>query len=203
MHVPEKWRIEDQEQIYSFMESYGFATLISPSLQASHLPIMLDRENQRLFGHFARSNPHWRDIADSNDQHLVIFNGPHSYISPNNYQSKPAVPTWNYAAVHVKGCANIMTNEETAQGLQLLMAKYEPELLKADSVVTAQYQEKLSKGIVGFSVAIETIEAKAKLGQHRSAADQSGVADALRHSTNADSQALYALMQKLKLGLGA
>lgn len=202
MHVPEKWRIEEQEQIYSFIESYGFATLLSPSLQASHLPIILDRENQRLLGHFARSNSHWRDISDSSEQHLVIFHGPHGYISPNYYHSKPAVPTWNYAAVHVKGSAKIMATEETSHALQLLLAKYEPELLKPNSVVTPEYQEKLSNGIVGFSIAIETVEAKAKLGQHRSVEDQQGVTHALSQSKSADHQALLALMHELRLGIG-
>ena len=116
MHIPEKWRLDKQSDIFAFIENYSFATLVSPSLQSSHLPLMLDRDKQCLIGHFARSNPHWLEfIKDTTKQHLVIFNGPHGYISPSWYANKPAVPTWNYAVVHIKGCAEILSADETAQ----------------------------------------------------------------------------------------
>jgi transcriptional regulator len=203
MHVEEKWRLTEQEQIFSFIEKYSFATLVSPSLQSSHLPLMLDRSNNCLIGHFARNNPHWRELAeDIVKQHLVIFNGPHGYISPTWYHNKPAVPTWNYAAIHIKGCAEILSADDTTQALDSLMHKYEPELLVKRDVVSADYQKKLSKGIVGFKISIDIIDAKAKLGQHRSTADQQGVAAALRKSSSADHQALVDYMHELKLGIG-
>jgi len=94
----------------------------------------------------------------------VIFNGPHGYISPNWYHSKPAVPTWNYASVHIKGRAELLNSEDTAQSLTSLMHKYEPELLVKREVVSKEYQAKLSKGIVGFKISLDVIEAKVKLG---------------------------------------
>lgn len=203
MHIPEKWRLDKQSDIFAFIENYSFATLVSPSLQSSHLPLMLDRDKQCLIGHFARSNPHWREfIEDTTKQHLVIFNGPHGYISPSWYANKPAVPTWNYAVVHIKGCAEILSADETAQALDLLMAKYEPALLDTRDVVTADYQEKLAHGIVGFKISIDEIDAKAKLGQHRTKADQQGVTAALSQSSSPDHQALLNYMQALKLGIG-
>ncbi|MFT5813560.1 MAG: transcriptional regulator [Psychroserpens sp.] len=203
MHVEEKWRLTEQEQIFSFIEKYSFATLVSPSLQSSHLPLMLDRSNNCLIGHFARNNPHWRELAeDIVKQHLVIFNGPHGYISPTWYHNKPAVPTWNYAAIHIKGCAEILSADDATQVIDSLMKKYEPELLVKRDVVSADYQKKLSKGIVGFQISIDIIDAKAKLGQHRSIADQQGVTAALRKSLSADHQALVDYMYELKLGIG-
>lgn len=203
MHVEEKWRLTEQEQIFAFIEKYSFATLVSPSLQASHLPLMLDRRNHCLIGHFARNNPHWHELAqDTVKQHLVIFNGPHGYISPTWYQNKPAVPTWNYAAVHIKGCAEMLSGDETNHALELLMHKYEPELLVSREVVSADYQAKLIKGIVGFRISLEVVDAKAKLGQHRSNADQQGVATGLSNSNSAEHQALLRYMQELKLGIG-
>jgi transcriptional regulator len=203
MHVPEKWRLNDETDVFDFIDNYAFATLVSPSLQSSHLPLMLDRVNRCLIGHFARNNPHWRELAENTtQQHLVIFNGPHGYISPTWYANKPAVPTWNYAAVHVKGIAEILSGEETMQALDSLMQKYEPALLVKRDVVSADYQEKLSKGIVGFKISLDVIDAKAKLGQHRSTADQQGVTLALGNSAASDHQALLLFMQQLNLGLG-
>jgi len=203
MHVEEKWRLTEQKQVFSFIEKYSFATLVSPSLQSSHLPLILDRSNNFLIGHFARNNPHWRELADDVlKQHLVIFHGPHGYISPTWYQNKPAVPTWNYAAVHIKGCAEVLSAENTAKALDSLMNKYEPALLVKREVVSADYQEKLSKGIVGFKISIDVTDAKAKLGQHRSIADQQGVTAALGESSSADHQALVDYMHELQLGIG-
>ncbi|TWX69254.1 FMN-binding negative transcriptional regulator [Colwellia sp. C1TZA3] len=203
MHVPEKWRLVEQSDIFAFIEKHSFATIVSPSLQSSHLPLMLDASNRCLIGHFARNNPHWREFQhDALQQHLVIFNGPHGYISPTWYDNKPAVPTWNYAAVHIKGCAEILSGNETIQAIEMLMLKHEPELLVKRDVVTADYQEKLSKGIVGFKISIDVIDAKAKLGQHRSIADQQGVTAALSQSSSAEHQALLEYMHEFKLGIG-
>jgi transcriptional regulator len=82
------------------------------------------------------------------------------------------------------------------------MQKFEPELLVDRDVVSAEYQEKLSRGIVGFKISIEVIEAKAKLGQHRSIEDQQGVTAALSKSPSAEHQALVNYMHELKLGIG-
>lgn len=82
------------------------------------------------------------------------------------------------------------------------MRKYEAELLVKRDVVSADYQAKLSKGIVGFKISLDRIDAKAKLGQHRSIADQQGVTAALEHSACAEHQALFNYMHELKLGIG-
>ena len=203
MYVPEKWRLAKQSDIFAFIEKYSFATLVSPSLQSSHLPLMLDSDKQCLIGHFARSNPHWRELnEDTTKQHLVIFNGPHGYISPTWYANKPAVPTWNYAVIHIKGCAEILSADETTQALNLLMRKYEPALLETGDVVTPEYQKKLSHGIVGFKISMDVIDAKVKLGQHRTKEDQQGVTAALSQSSSPEHQALVNYMQALKLGIG-
>lgn len=202
MHTPEKWRLNNPSDVFALIEKYSFATLVSPSLQSSHLPLMLSSDKQYLIGHFARSNPHWRELVeDPTKQHLVIFNGPHGYISPTWYANKPAVPTWNYAVVHIKGCAEILNADETAQALDLLMAKYEPTLLDTRDVVTPEYQEKLAQGIVGFKISIDVIDAKAKLGQHRTKEDQQGVTAALIKSSSPEHQALVNFMQAIKLGI--
>ena len=92
-----------ERTLASFIERYGFATLISGSageLVASHIPIMLLRSGERLslIGHVARANAQWKQFDGGADA-LAIFHGPHSYVSPTWYATSPAVPTWNYAAV--------------------------------------------------------------------------------------------------------
>ncbi|MGL6251979.1 MAG: FMN-binding negative transcriptional regulator, partial [Billgrantia desiderata] len=103
MYVPPSMRLT-REQAWALVERYGFAVLVGADLQATHLPLTLERsegELGSLYGHFARANPHWRAL-DGN-RALAIFSGPHAYVSPSWYASRPAVPTWNYLAVHATG----------------------------------------------------------------------------------------------------
>jgi len=200
MHVPEKWRITDLNQVYQVIEQHGFATLVSASLQASRLPLILDRDNHRLLGHFARSNPHWQEVSEG--QQLAIFDGAHDYISPTWYQGTPNVPTWNYVSIHIKGKVALLSDQETQTVLSTLISKYEPSLLNNSKMMPANYLDKLGKAIVGFSMSIDEVDAKAKLGQHRKVEDQQGVANGLANNPSAQSQALLAMMQQLGLGLG-
>ncbi|MDA6365870.1 FMN-binding negative transcriptional regulator, partial [Escherichia coli] len=76
-----------------------------------------------LTGHMAYGNPQWRTFADSEDV-LVMFQGPHAYISSSWYEEEN-VPTWNYQAVHVYGQASILSEEELKGDLAILLQKYE------------------------------------------------------------------------------
>ncbi|GHG03673.1 FMN-binding negative transcriptional regulator [Thalassotalea marina] len=200
MHVPDKWQFPSNEEVTAFIHKFSFATLVSPSLDSSRLPLVYDESTSQLIGHFARSNPHWKTA--NNSRCLAIFDGPHSYISPTWYDSHPAVPTWNYASVHIKGLVTLLEPEQTLQSLHDLINKYEPTLNYANNVMTKEYQQKLLKGIVGFSMKVEQIEAKAKLGQHRTAADQKAVAESLSLQGSANSEQLLALMRQWKIGVG-
>ena len=107
MYTPASFAETDQDKLHDFMEQYSFATIVSHAgerLVASHLPLLLDRSvgpHGRIVGHIARANPQWKHIADQDV--LVIFTGPHAYISPSWYQAVNVVPTWNYTAVHAYG----------------------------------------------------------------------------------------------------
>lgn len=169
MFIPKHFKIDDNETIYDIIEENGFATLFSTHNEkpfATHLPLTLDREKRELYGHFARANGQWKDIT--NQEVLIIFHGPHSYISPSWYETNKAVPTWNYIAVHVYGRVEMIENEqEVYQSLQDLVNKYElPNSSYQLSEVDSHYIEGLSKGIVGFKISITKMEGKAKLSQN-------------------------------------
>ncbi|REL28358.1 FMN-binding negative transcriptional regulator [Thalassotalea euphylliae] len=217
MHVPEKWRIQAPSDIADIINRYSFATVVSPSLDATHVPLIYDQAQNCLIGHIARNNPH-KKVAENSDV-LAIFHGPHDYIDPTWYQSKPAVPTWNYVAVHVHGSLHWLDEVQTIEAVQQLVQKYQPALLheqeldeqaldeqalNTDSQLTMplDYQHKLAKGIIGFCIDIDRVEAKAKLGQHRSQADQLGTVKGLMNSKSPDAQQLLAIMEQLSLGLG-
>lgn len=198
MHIPEKWKINSNLEIHNFIKEYGFAAVISDDLEASHLPLLLkeEGENGTLYGHFARTNHHWK-LADG-AKVLVIFSGPHSYISPTWYQTSPAVPTWNYSAVHATGIIQLTDSETTLKTLDETVKKYEPNL-----AIPKDFKSKLSKGIVGFKICIDSLQGKEKLGQHKSTEDQLGVASALSKADSLESQLLYEYMVNRGVGIGS
>ncbi len=204
MYVPDKWNMDSIDNIHQFIEQHGFAIMFAKNLEADHLPLILNRnegEFGTLYGHMARSNPNWKSL--DNSEVLIVFNGAHSYISPTWYSQRPAVPTWNYSAVHVLGKVELTTDAVTSEGLLSLITKYEPDLLKADeTVMPEEFVSKLSKGIVGFKITISQLQGKEKLGQHRTKADQVGVTAALSQSIDLNAVLLHDYMKQRKLGLG-
>ena len=128
----------------------------------------------------AKANPHWR-LFESSAESLAIFSGPHSYISPNWYVNHPAVPTWNYSAVHVYGVPRLVSHERTSEIVDELVAKYEGSRAAPwPNDLPAAYRNGLIQGIVGFEVPIARIEGKFKLGQNRSVEDQKEMVAKLR-----------------------
>ncbi len=95
MYIPKNLEVKDPLIISELIAENGFGTLISADLTATHLPLIYESNDEGLgllFGHFAKSNSHWQTAE--NQRVLVIFQGPHAYISPSWYVTKPAVPTW-------------------------------------------------------------------------------------------------------------
>src|SRR5688572_30600692 len=98
MYVPPPFRADDPALVHELIDANPFATLVTSPLFASHLPFL--RDGDTLLTHVARANPHARGAAEG----LVVFTGPHAYVSPRWYgRPEEHVPTWNYAAVHVTG----------------------------------------------------------------------------------------------------
>src|SRR5438132_1080087 len=107
MYIPPAFRIEDLPCLHAIMRENSFATLVTGAggeLCATHIPILLDPNRGKfgtLTGHVAKANTHWESLR-GNVEALVIFQGPHAYVSPSWYKTQ-AVPTWNYVAVHAYG----------------------------------------------------------------------------------------------------
>jgi transcriptional regulator len=197
MYIPGSFREADDEPAFAVIEQFSFATLISqgPSnLQISHLPLWLDRSQRRLTGHVALANPHTELLRQAAPT-TAIFHGPHAYISPQWYLTRPAVPTWNYVVVHVHGLPRAATTDETAAMLVHLVDKYESLLPTPwDGSLPTDDRARLLAAIMGFVMSIDVIEAKFKLGQNRSMADQQQVRMQLQSGT-APSQQLAAFMR--------
>ena len=179
MYIPTAFRADDRAALRDLIERHGFGTLVTVidgAPFATHLPFLLDRERGLLLGHVARANPHWRAL-DGSAESLAIFQGPHGYVSPSWYASGPAVPTWNYAAVHVYGAPRVLNDESRLLDLLArLVHQYESGRQRPWAMdLPADYQRKMLHGIVGFEMPIGRVEGKFKMSQNRPAEDRRGV----------------------------
>ena len=186
MYAPAHFREDRPEVLREAIRGIALATLVTNTdgqLEANHLPMLL--EGERLFGHFARANPVWKTLKPGAEV-LAIFLGPHFYTSPNWYPSKAVsgkgVPTWNYISVHVRGRLTLHDDVEWLRthvgALSHEHEKDRPVPWKPEDA-PGDYIEALLKAIVGYEIAITSIEGKWKLGQNRPAGDGAGIREAL------------------------
>jgi transcriptional regulator len=199
MYIPKYFKMDNDEVMYDFIEKNSFAILFSQhngEPYATHLPLLLNKEEGFLYGHFARQNQQWKDIVGQNV--LAIFQGPHCYISPSWYETKQAVPTWNYVAIHVYGQLEIVEDEqEVFEALSDMVSKYEkPDSFYHLENVDENYIKGMSKGIVGFKIQINKIEGKAKLSQNHPEARQDLIIKQLENSVNQNNIHIAQLMKK-------
>ena len=194
MYLPSAFRQDDLAELHAQMQASPFALLTSAGaagVQASHLPLLLapdEGEFGTLYGHFARANPHWRDLQGGAEA-LAVFSGPDAYISPGWYPAKAehgkVVPTWNYIAVHARGPVELIEKpERLLQIVSRLSDQHESgrERPWAVSDAPREYIDSMLRAIVGFTLPIERLDGKWKLGQNRSQADQTGVREGLHAS---------------------
>lgn len=188
MYIPRFNRIDDCVRITSFIRTHGFATLVATGdegIIASHLPVLWDKTDSEwgtLRSHMARANPQWR-YFESGKEILVMFQGPHAYISPSWYVMQHTVPTWNYAAVHVYGIPELLDETALRKVVDDTTAQYESTMPQPWKLpLTEDEIGKMLKAIVGFSIRITRVEAKFKLGQNRSIEDQDGMLRGLQES---------------------
>ena len=198
MYIPKNLQMT-ASSANQFIHQYGFGCLVSANLTGSHLPFLFDEKHNVLYTHLAKANTHWQGLA--RQEVLVIFSGPHAYISPTWYGKGPAVPTWNYAAVHAKGTVTVLDELDTLNLVNQTVEKYEPTLLTNTALFNNEFNSRLAKAIVGLKIDITHIEGKQKLGQQRTQSDQIGVFEALQQG-ELEAQLLAEYMKKNEIGLG-
>lgn len=197
----------DEAAGLDLIERNGFGALIMQSAdgkpEISHFPFVLDRAGNRLLAHAARANPIWK-LMDGTREATAVFQGPNAYVSPDWYE-KPAasVPTWNYAVVHIHGRPVALDDDGLIDVLVRLTAGNEAKLApkapwKIDKLDPAFFAG-LRKGIVGFALPLERIEAKLKLSQNKiGGPDFANTRDALAALDDPDAKAVAAMMAALQ-----
>ncbi len=186
MYIPEYFAETDLPTLHEFMQRHSFATLVTQQGNApfaSHLPMLLDDSvgsHGALFGHMARNNTQWRDFA-AGIEVLVMFQGPHAYVSPTWYEPNPmVVPTWNFMAVHAYGAARVLSEDELDNTLHRLVDENEKTFSTPWKLELSQVmRERMLAAVVGFEIKLSRIEGKFKLSQNRTEQDRRNVIEQL------------------------
>jgi transcriptional regulator len=205
MYIPNSFRATDRAQLHALMRQHSFAILVTQhdgSPFATHLPFLLDEQrgpHGTLLAHMARANPQWRDF-ESGAEALVIFQGPHAYISPSWYDEHPSVPTWNYVAIHAYGIPRVVEEpKKLYRMLQALVDTHEATFAQPWRMeLPSDYVDKMTRAVVGFEIEITRLEGKLKLSQNRGESDRRRVTEALAESDDPLGMSVAQLMQDIQ-----
>jgi len=185
VYLPSHFTETREDVLLDHIDQHDFALLVTSGggLIASQVPFLTEHRHEKLYllGHLARPNPQAAELDGV--EVMVIFPGPHAYISPGWYAAGPAVPTWNYAAVHVRGNIRFIDDADWLRGLvESLTDEHEQGIANRWRIsdAPADFIDGMVRAIVGFEIRASAIEGKFKASQNRSAADRAGVAEALR-----------------------
>ncbi|OAI39866.1 hypothetical protein AYO38_06740 [bacterium SCGC AG-212-C10] len=201
MYSPAHNRESDPAALRAFMREYNFATLVTAGEggpMATHLPVLIDGEGSELTitGHIARANHQWRDFASGREA-LIIFQGPHAYISPSLYENRVSVPTWNYAAVHAYGEPQILGSREEREAIvRGLVEQHDPAYLPQYESLPSDWVDGRLSAIVAFSLRVVRIEARFKYSQDRTVHDREAIVAALSGSDDSAARAVADAMRR-------
>lgn len=188
MLVQRYYAMSGMSEVRRLVTAYGWAVLTTSGLRAAHVPCLLDPEHdpggdsERLviLGHTARIDPASSDLGSGREV-LIVFQGPHGYVSPSWYEDGPFVPTWNFMAAHVYGVPELLDGDEGLSVLERTVDHFEaarerPWRLVGDSL---DHARRIASGTVPFRLRADRVEAKAKLSQDKAPEIQDRVIAAL------------------------
>ena len=200
MYSPGYNRVENRAELLAFMRANSFPILVTGTggvLHASHLPITAHEQGARIVidMHMAKNNPQWREFLD--DEVMILFAGPHAYISPRLYEEQERVPTWNYAAVHAYGVPKVIADrKEKSESQRRLIESLDPQWLPKFDALRQEYVDMMLDGIVNFTIPVSRLETRWKLSQNRGKREMELIAAALEKSGDSGERALAELTRK-------
>ena len=208
MYLPSHFEETRIEILHGLIHAHPLGALVTfdaDGLNANHIPFEIDPDPGplgTLRAHVARANPVWHEFSGKVEP-LVIFQGPHSYITPSRYQSKKetgkVVPTFNYIVVHAYGTMRVV---EDADWLRKFVGgltdRFESARAQPWAIGDApeDFIAMQLRAIVGIEIAVTRLIGKWKASQNRPAVDQKGVVAGLRESDDAVAHAMAAVVER-------
>jgi transcriptional regulator len=170
------YKEHDKEKILEFMRQHPFVTLIGCDaelrIEATQIPVLIEEKKGRIFihGHIARKSDHEKAF-EQNPNVLVLFTGPHTYVSGSWYSGNPhQASTWNYISIHARGAIKFLDENSLVDLLKKLSLHFENNNTQSSTIydnLPVDYKEKLIKAIVAFEIEVTELANVYKLSQNR------------------------------------
>lgn len=192
---------ENEEVIFDFMLNNPFAIISGVNENrpvATHVPLDIKKEGGTIIftGHMMKNTDHHKAFSQ-NENVLVIFNGPHCYVSASWYVKKNSASTWNYIDVHAHGKIKFTDEDETKKIIENITDKYEATGSDAAfKKLPGEYVNRLVKAIIGFTIEVTSLENVFKLSQNHDATTRENIIESLMNRTDTDSRKIAAEMRK-------
>lgn len=196
---------KDKQTILQFMEDYPFAFLTGSNLSgeqvATQIPVLVEERAGELYvqGHIMRKTDHHKAFIE-NPKALLVFTGPHCYVSASWYSNPGIGSTWNYMSIHVSGVLRFMEDQELVDFMKKLTLTFEKENVQSPTIydnLPASYVDKMMPAIVGFEIKAEKLDNVFKLSQNRDEASYLNIINKLE-SAGGDSASIAQEMKKRK-----
>lgn len=191
----------NEEVVFDFMLKNSFVNIVGYDGAypvATHVPVSIKKEDEKIIltRHVMKHTSHYRAFAQ-NENVLVIFNGPHCYVSASWYQKKDVASTWNYIDVQAKGKIKFYDSDRTKEIIRDLTSRYEPvESEGAFIKLPVEYVDKLVNAIIGFTIEISNVENVFKLSQNHNLHTRQNIIEKLSASIDAGANAIALEMKK-------
>jgi len=175
----------DNEKVIAFMKENAFAVITGIGENypvATQIPLSIEIKEGKIFlhGHIMRKTDHHLAFEKNNNV-LVLFTGPHCFVSASWYTNPSVGSTWNYMTVQVKGKISFTDEAGTLKAVKAVSDTYEgTRSAGAFDSLPKEYVDHMVKAIVGFSIEVETMENTFKLSQNRDAASQRNIIEQLK-----------------------
>jgi transcriptional regulator len=206
MYTPKYHALTDASRMHTHIAEHPLGAWVCTAhsqLIANHIPFVLDVQHGahgRLLGHVSRANPVWRELAGGASS-VVMFMGPHAYITPSWYPGKhqhgKVVPTWNYVTVHAHGVANAIEDTDWILDVITRLTDAQESKRAAPWKVSdspSAYIEKMLRAVVGIEITIKRLEGRLKVSQDEDEQDRLGTVEGLRRMHEAPSKVLADLV---------
>ncbi len=192
---------EDPAKVIQFIKENSFGVITGFGKQypvATHIPLAVElMEDGLIFhGHLMKNTDHHKAFVE-NENVLVVFNGPHTYVSASWYENPQVASTWNYMAVHARGRIKFTDDAGTYEAIKAITNKYEgTESAAAFDRMPREYVMKMLKAIVGFTIEVEILENVFKLSQNHGDVNRQAITAHLKQRGDAHSTAIATEMDK-------
>jgi transcriptional regulator len=192
---------QDREKVLAFMKANPFAIITGTGERypvATQIPLEIKVEGDKILlqGHIMRKTDHHLAF-EKNNQVLVLFTGPHCFVSASWYSNPSVGSTWNYITVHAKGTLHFMDEAGTYHAVKTVSDKFEgTQSAGAFDSLPKEYVEHMMKAIVGFTIEVESLENVFKLSQNRDEASQKNIIAQLRKRGDDNSVMIAAEMER-------